>query len=83
MRDWGEGNEGRYLVSYYGSGGGSCVGCYYDAADEDAADDCGAGACGFGEGDAAGVEGGVAVVVGEVEAGHGDGGDDDGGGGSG
>ena len=58
------------LVCYYGTAGCSRVGGDNDSAIEDTADDCGARAGGFGEGNTFGVEGGVAVVVGEVEAGH-------------
>ena len=66
--------EAIYFVCDYGAGGCARVGGDDDAAVEDAADDGGAGAGGFGEGDAAGVEGGIAIVVGEVEARHGGGG---------
>lgn len=68
--DWGRSLGGAYLVCYYRSARCSGICCYYDAAIEEAADDCGSGTCGFGERDALGVEGEVAVVVAEVEARH-------------
>lgn len=64
---------GTYLIGYYGTAGCSSVGGDDNAAIEDAADDCSSSAGSFGERDAFGVEGGVPVVVGEVEAGHGGG----------
>lgn len=62
-----------HLVCYYGPGRRSCVGRYDDAAIEYAAHDRRAGAGGFWKRNALGVEGGVAVVVCEVEAAHADG----------
>ena len=52
-----------YLVCYYGPGSRASVGGDDDTAVEYAADDGGAGAGCFGERDALGMEGGVAVVV--------------------
>lgn len=59
-----------YLIGDDWAGGGAGVGGDDDAAVKDAAYDGGAGAGGFGKGEALGVEGGIAVVVGKVEAGH-------------
>lgn len=60
-----------YLVSDYGPAGCSGICCNDNAAVEETADNGGSGAGGLGEGHTLGVEGGIAVVVGEVEAGHG------------
>lgn len=70
---WGGGRWG-HLVCHDGPAGCASVCGNDDAAVEEGADNGGAGACGFGEGHTLGVEGGIAVVVGEVEAGHGGGG---------
>ena len=64
-----EGGEADFVCDY-GTGGCSCVGCYYDTAVELTSYDRCARACCFGEGHALGGQSCVAVVVGEVEAGH-------------
>ena len=61
------------LVCDNGTGGRSGVSSDNDATVKDTADDGGSGAGGFGQRDAFGMEGSVAVVVGEVEARHGGG----------
>jgi hypothetical protein len=63
-----------YLVCYYGSAGGSGVCCDDHTSVEETAHDGRSGAGGLWERDALGVEGGIAVVVAEVEAWHGRGG---------
>ena len=65
-----------HLVCYYGPAGCSCVCCNHHAAIEERAHNGCSGACGLGQWHTLGVEGGIAVVVGEVEAGHGGGVDD-------
>ena len=60
-----------YLVCYYGPAGRACVCSNYHAAVEETANNGGSGARGLGQRDALGVEGRIAVVVGEVEAAHG------------
>jgi hypothetical protein len=60
-----------YLVCYYGATGGSGVCCNHHAAVEETADNGRSRACRLGQRHALGVEGCIAVVVGEVEAAHG------------
>lgn len=68
--DNGYGGE-QYLVCDYGPACGSGVCCNDDAAVEETAHNGGSRACGLWQRDALGVEGRIAVVVGEVEAAHG------------
>jgi hypothetical protein len=60
-----------YLVCYYGTAGCSCVGGNHNSSIVYAAHDCGTGASRLGKRDTLGVQSCIAVVVGEVEAGHG------------
>jgi hypothetical protein len=60
-----------YLVCYYGAAGGARVCCNHDAAVEETAHNSCSRACRLWQRHALGVEGCIAVVVGEVEAGHG------------
>lgn len=60
-----------YLVCYYGATGGSGVCCNHHAAVEETADNGRSRARRLGQRHALGVEGCIAVVVGEVEAAHG------------
>jgi hypothetical protein len=62
-----------YLVCYYGATGGSCVCGNNHAAVEETAHNGGSCAGRLGEWHTLRVEGCIAVVVGEVEAAHGDG----------
>lgn len=59
-----------YLVCDYGTAGSTGVGSNDNTSIVESADDGGTGGCGLRERDASGVEGEVAVVVGEVEARH-------------
>lgn len=63
--------KGHYLVSYYGSAGGSGVCSDNDAAIEESADDGCTGGSGLGQRNSGGVQGDVSVVITKVEAGHG------------
>lgn len=63
---------GTHLVCHDGAAGCTCVGRNHDAAVEKAADDGGSGAGRLRQRHALSVQGGIAVVVGEVEAGHGE-----------
>lgn len=58
------------LVCHDGAGGGASVGCNYYTARIETSNDRGTGGGCLREGDAAGMERKVAVVVGEVEAWH-------------
>jgi hypothetical protein len=60
-----------YLVCYYGTAGGTCVCRNDDAAVEETSDNGGSCAGSFWQRHTLGVEGCIAVVVGEVEAAHG------------
>lgn len=62
---------GAHLVCYNGPAGGARVCCNDDAAVKEGADNGCAGAGGLWQWHTLGVEGGIAVVVGEVEAAHG------------
>jgi hypothetical protein len=59
-----------YLVCYYGTAGGTCVCRNDDAAVEETSDNGGSCAGGVWQRHALGVQGGVAVVVREIEARH-------------
>jgi hypothetical protein len=62
--------DATHLVSYNRPAGGSCVCSNHDAAIEQRAHDCGSCAGRLWQRHTLGVEGSIAVVVGEVEAGH-------------
>jgi hypothetical protein len=62
-----------HLVCYYGAAGGSCVCCNHHAAVEETAHNGRSCAGRLWQRHTLGVEGCIAVVVGEVEAAHGSG----------